>query len=182
MVYYKEPDGWVLNWPGLARSRVWHKHCFVKGMILSRTSQYAIQALIYLATRPVGQSVLCRDIAIELGVPSPYLAKVLQNLCRDRLLDSTRGRNGGFSLRRGVENSNLLDIVSATEGHRIERECLLGHKACEDATACPMHRKWKSVKEDIFTCLRGVTLFHLAKAVQSGQYRLADLPQALATQ
>jgi Rrf2 family iron-sulfur cluster assembly transcriptional regulator len=151
-------------------------------MILSRTSQYAIQALIYLTTRPAGQSVLCRDIATELGVPSPYLAKVLQNLCHERFLDSTRGRNGGFSLGHGVENINLLDIVMATEGHRIERECLLGHKACQDSTACPMHRKWKMIKEDILTCLRGVTLFHLAKAVQSGQYRLVDLPQALTQQ
>lgn len=148
-------------------------------MILSRTSQYAIQALIYLATRPAGQAVLCRDISLELGVPTPYLAKVLQELCRENLLDSTRGRHGGFSLRRGVENNNLLDIVMATEGYRVQHECLLGHKECQDEAACPMHRNWKPVKKDILACLGGVTLNHLAKAVQSGQYRLVDLPQAL---
>jgi Rrf2 family protein len=158
---------------------VWHKRCFINGMILSRTSQYSIQALIYLATRPAGQSVLCRDIAIELGVPSAYLAKVLQNLCRERFLDSTRGRHGGFSLCSGVENNNLLDIVLRTDGPRVDRECLLGLKACHDETACPMHRQWKPVKKEILTCLGNVTLMHLAKAVQIGQYRLADLPQGL---
>jgi Rrf2 family protein len=148
-------------------------------MILSRTSQYAIQALIYLATQPGGRLVLGRDIAHSLGVPTPYMAKVLQELCRGKLLESSRGRAGGFCLRSGAEHSNLLDVVLLTDGRRMDRECLLGHKACQDATACPMHRGWKPVKKDIHACLGGITLMHLAKAVQSGQYRLADLPQVL---
>jgi Rrf2 family protein len=148
-------------------------------MIFSRTSQYAIQALIYLATQPSGQAVLRRDIASKLGVPSAYLAKVLHDLSREQLLDSYRGREGGFSLRSGVEHSNLLDILLRTDGPRVDRECLLGLKACQDETACPLHRKWKPVKKEILACLGGVTLIHLAKAVQKGQYRLSDLPQAL---
>lgn len=148
-------------------------------MIFSRTSQYAIQALIYLATQPSGQRVLSRDIAHKLGVPSAYLAKILQDLSRDRLLDSIRGRSGGFVLRSGAENSNLLDILLLTDGPRADRECLLGLKACKDETACPLHRKWKPVKNDILACLGNVTLINLAKAVQSGQYQLCDLPRAL---
>jgi len=148
-------------------------------MIFTRTSQYAIQALIYLATQPSGQLVLSRDIAHRLGVPSAYLAKILQGLSREELLHSFRGRNGGFSLRSGVENSNLLDILLLTDGPRVDRECLLGLKACGDETACPMHRKWKPVKKEMLAYLGNVTLTHLAKAVQSGQYRLADLPLAL---
>lgn len=149
-------------------------------MIFTRTSQYAIQALIYLATQPSGQLVLSRDIAHKLGVPSPYLAKILQDLSRAQLLHSFRGRNGGFGLRSGVEHRNLLDILWLTDGHRVDRECLLGLKACQDETACPLHRKWKPVKKDILACLGNITLFNLAMAVQSGQYRLCDLPQALA--
>ena len=148
-------------------------------MILSRTSQYAIQALIYLATQPGGRPVLSREIAHSLGVSPPYMAKVLQSLCRGQLLDSTRGRSGGFNLRSGAEHTNLLEVVLLTDGPRVDRECLLGHKICQDETACPMHRNWKPVKKDILACLGGVTLNHLAKAVQSGQYRLADLPQGL---
>ena len=150
-------------------------------MIISRTSQYAIQALIYLATQPGGRPVLSRDIACGLGVPPPYMAKVLQGLCRGQLLDSTRGRRGGFKLRGGAEHTNLLEVVLLTDGPRVDRECLLGLKACQDETACPMHRNWKSVKKDIHACLGGITLRHLAKAVQSGQYRLADLPQGFAS-
>ena len=149
-------------------------------MIFSRTSQYAIQALIYLATQPDGELVLSRDIAQRLGVPSAYLAKILKDLSRAQLLHSFRGRNGGFSLRSGAGKSNLLDILLLMDGPRVDRECLLGLKACQDETACPLHRKWKPVKKDILVCLGNITLINLAMAVQSGQYRLCDLPQVLA--
>lgn len=148
-------------------------------MIFSRTSQYAIQALIYLATQPNGRRLLSREIAQALGVPSPYLAKILQGLSREQLLDSSRGRTGGFSLCPGAEKASLLDVVLLTEGARVDRECLLGLKVCQDETACPLHRKWKPVKKEILASLGSVTLNQLALAVQSGQYRLADLPLAL---
>lgn len=118
-------------------------------MIFSRTSQYAIQALIYLATQPSGRRVLNREIAQNLGVPSAYLAKILQGLSREKLLHSSRGRCGGFSLRPGAGKTSLLDIVLLTEGARVDRECLLGLKVCKDETACPLHRKWKPVKKVI---------------------------------
>lgn len=148
-------------------------------MIFSRTSQYAIQALIYLALQPNGQRVLSREIADNLGVPSAYLAKILQHMSKEELLHSWRGRHGGFSLREGAENTSLLDIVLLIEGSRVDRECLLGLKACTDETACPLHRKWKPVKQEILVHFGNITLIVLAQAVQSGQYRLADLPASL---
>ena len=150
-------------------------------MIFSRTSQYAIQALIYLGTQPYGRPVLNREIAQKLGVPPAYLAKVLQVLCREHLLDSSRGRHGGFRLCDGAEKASLLDLMRLIEGSRVDRECLLGHKECGDATACPMHRKWKPVKQEILRFLGHVTVTELAKAVRKGRYRLSDLPLALAT-
>jgi Rrf2 family iron-sulfur cluster assembly transcriptional regulator len=149
-------------------------------MFFSRTSQYAIQALIYLATQPSGRRVLSREIALSLGVPSHYLAKILQDLARGKLLNSARGRTGGFSLRVGARQSSLLDIVLLTEGARVDRECLLGLKVCQDETACPLHRAWKPVKKEILASLASITLSQLARAVKSGQYRLTDLPLALA--
>ena len=148
-------------------------------MIFSRTSQYAIQALIYLATQPRGQTVLSREIADSLGVPTAYLAKILHHLGRSELLDSSRGRHGGFSLRCGAEQASLLDVLLLLEGLRIRRECLLGLKECGDEHACPVHRKWKRVKDEMLATLGALTVGHLADAVRRGQYRLSDLPLAL---
>jgi len=145
-------------------------------MVLSRTSQYAVQALIYIATQPPGEPVLNRDIADRLNVPAAYLAKILQSLCKHGLLDSFRGRLGGFRLREGMHKTNLMQVLLLTEGPDFSKRCILGLKECSDATACPMHFKWTPVKKKILAMLNDMTLEELAKAVKTGKYRLADLP------
>jgi len=169
-------------------------------MILSRTSQYAIQALIYVATQPRGEPVLNRQIAAHLGVPSAYLAKIMQNLCKGNLLysfrgrlggfclrenaektdlmQSFRGRLGGFCLRENAEKTDLMQILKLTEGAGFTDNCLLGLKVCSDETACPMHTRWKPIKEKVVQLLNEHTLEKLAIAVQSGKYRITDLPHA----
>lgn len=147
-------------------------------MILSRTSQYAVQALIYMATQPLGAPILNKDIAAKLNVPAPYLAKILQSLAKGNLLYSFRGRLGGFCLKEEGQKMTLMDILLLTEGPAFTQSCLLGLKKCSDDTACPVHFRWAPVKEKIISLLKETTLDKLAKAVQSGKYRLADLPLA----
>lgn len=148
-------------------------------MILSRTSQYAIQALIYMATLPKNQAVLNREIATHLNVPAAYLAKIMQTLCKSELLHSFRGRLGGFYLREGTEKANLMNILMLTEGKSFTQECVLGLKVCDDASACPMHNRWKDIKTDIVGMLKEQTLESLADAVITGKYRLTDLPEVM---
>jgi Rrf2 family protein len=147
-------------------------------MVLSRTSQYAIQALIYIATQAPGEPVLNRDIADRLNVPAAYLAKILQSLCKHGLLDSFRGRLGGFCLREGMHKTSLMQVMLLTEGPDFTKNCILGLKECSDQTACPLHFKWTPVKNKIIAMMNEMHLEDLAKAVQTGKYRLADLPAA----
>ncbi len=147
-------------------------------MILSRTGQYAVQALIYVATQPPGEPILNRKIAERLNVPTAYLAKIMQTLCKGNLLYSFRGRQGGFCLREGGEKTDLMQILVLIEGVGFTENCVLGLKVCSEETACPMHNKWKPIKEKIAGLLREQTLEKLALAVKSGKYRIADLPMA----
>lgn len=148
-------------------------------MILSRTSQYAIQALIFIATQPRGQPVLNRTVAEYLDVPPAYLAKIMQNLCRGTLLYSFRGRQGGFCLREGCEKTDLMQILTLIEGPGLTETCVMGLKRCSNETACPMHAKWFPIKTRIVELLHKQTLEKLAAAVRSGKYRLTELPGAM---
>jgi Rrf2 family protein len=148
-------------------------------MILSRTSQYAVQALIYMATQPADTPVLNKDIAVRLGVPAPYLTKILQSMVKGNLLVSFRGRLGGFQLREGGRDISLMQIVQLIEGATFADNCLLGLKKCSAETACPLHFRWVPVKEKIIKLLEETTLGKLADAVNTGKYRLADIPGSL---
>lgn len=144
-------------------------------MIISRTSQYAVQALIYIATQETGKLVLNREIAERLNVPAPYLAKIMQQLCRGGVLDSFRGRSGGFCLKTDASQINLMQILLETEGHEFTKGCVLGLKRCSDETACPMHSRWMPIKQHILDLLQDQTLDKLAHAVINGKYRISDI-------
>jgi len=148
-------------------------------MLISRTSQYAIQALIYIALKEVGTPILSREVAEQLGVPAAYLAKIMQMLCKGGVLTSFRGRLGGFALKQKPEQIDLMRVLLVTEGQEFSKDCVLGLKVCSDETACPMHEKWKPIKTEIINMLNAHNLATLADAVRVGKYRLTDIPGVL---
>ena len=99
-------------------------------MLLSRASQYTLQALIYLARQESDQMVMVKDMAEELGLPVFYLGKLIQAPARIGWLATARGRGGGVRLEVDAASITLFDILQLTDGHRVTRECLLGFKAC----------------------------------------------------
>jgi Rrf2 family protein len=148
-------------------------------MLISRTSQYAIQSLIYVATQGQNEPILSREVAERLQVPAAYLAKIMQMLCKGGLVNSYRGRLGGFCLRESPEKINLMQILLITEGPEFTKDCLLGLKVCSDETACPMHNQWKPIKLEIIELLNQQTLAMLSEAVLTGKYRISDIPYVL---
>ncbi len=133
-------------------------------MLLTRASQYTVQALIYLARQPPGHRVMVREMADALHLPANYLAKLIQPPTRAGWLITLRGRNGGVCLKPGAESLTLFDILRLTDRHRDNEECLLGFKVCEDATACVLHCQWKPIKQELSEGLGGHSLATLANA------------------
>ena len=130
---------------------------------LSRSSQYAVRALAWLAAgREEGSYHLVSLIAEELDVPEPYLGKILQALALGGVLESRRGRGGGFRMAVEPASVTLLDVVSRIDGSRLERECVLGLRECSDEHPCALHDLWKELSEQMRARLARTTLADLA--------------------
>lgn len=112
--------------------------------MLSRTSQYALRALIYLTRHEDAWPISGTRIANEIGVPAKYLSKVLGDLVRAHVLEASPGRTGGFRLRRKPERTFLIDILIPFE-HFDRRECPFGNHICSDERPCAAHNDWKKV-------------------------------------
>jgi len=84
-------------------------------MKLSRTSTYAIQAMVHVAQQD-GSIVIGHKAAAELKVPEGFLLRILVALSRNRLLNSIKGPNGGYHLARPAKDITLLDIMEAADG------------------------------------------------------------------
>jgi len=107
--------------------------------MISQTAEYALRAIVYLAGQTEGVRTVSQ-IAESTCVPSGYLAKVMQNLCRARLVKSQRGLKGGFSLARDPSELSVLDVVNAVDPLRRFPECPLGI-ASHGKRLCPLHRR-----------------------------------------
>ena len=131
--------------------------------MISRSSQYAIRALTYLAAQAGQGYHLVRTMASELGIPAPFLGKVLQPLVSCGLLASQRGRSGGFRLARPADEIRLLDVVCVLEDVGLERRCFLGQAECTDERACPLHEYWKGAWDDFVRCLTTTSFSDLVR-------------------
>jgi Rrf2 family protein len=83
---------------------------------LSRTVEYAVQALLLLARAIPGEPVPCSRLATIGGMPRRFLLQVLRSLVLHEIVNSTRGIDGGYSLARRPEEISLLDVYDAIEG------------------------------------------------------------------
>lgn len=130
--------------------------------MFSQASEYALRALTELARFPAGDWVLTSQLAESLNIPVHYLAKVLQSLARRGLLESQRGRQGGFRLALPPEQITAYDVVRALDDVQSLEECVMGERECSDATACPLHALWKTIKQRFRHALETNTLKDLA--------------------
>ena len=142
-------------------------------MIYSRSAEYAIRAFVNLAQAPPGTYVMVKQIAAAEGIPTHFLAKILQQLARKGLLRSSKGPTGGFTLRVPSDDIRMLDIVEALDGTEEYQKCAAGLAECSDEMPCPMHDSWKALRSRIMDYLGRNTIQDLAKALEQKR-RLLD--------
>ncbi len=142
-------------------------------MIYSRSAEYAISALVHMASLPEGEYALVREIAAQGAIPEHFLAKILQALARDGFLQSIKGPHGGFRLRKPPAEVSMLQIVQAVDGAGRYERCIGGNQACNDFAVCAMHDSWKTLRSGIIRYLEGTTVADLAAALGEKRRQLA---------
>ena len=134
-------------------------------MIYSRPAEYAMRAFVHLAQMPDGKYTMAKNIAEQEGIPTHFLAKILQQLATKGLLRSRRGPTGGFALRVPSEDVRLWDIVEALDGRSQYTACASGLAECSDDMPCSMHDSWVELRTHIIDYLEGNTIADLVKAL-----------------
>lgn len=135
-------------------------------MLYPQSTAYTIQALGYLATLAPGESIKARALAQVLGIPEPYLAKVLSQLVRKRFISSSKGPNGGFALAIDAKTVTLYRIMAATDSLRaLEDECVMGLRACTSEAPCAFHDNWLKFKERVVEQAQVLTISDLSEIV-----------------
>ena len=85
-------------------------------MNISRTAQYGLLAVAYVAQHSKDGHVTISNIAKEYDIPVGYLTKVTKFLVRADILNSKQGPTGGHTLSRPANEISLLEIIEAIDG------------------------------------------------------------------
>ena len=139
--------------------------------MFSKACDYAIKATIYIA----GQSMQNKksgqkDIAKAINGPEAFTAKTLQKLTRNKVLSADKGPNGGFYLNKEqLQNVCLKNIVEVIDGNSLFENCGLGLNKCNDKKPCPVHHKFKLVKEGVLEMLESTTVQYMALQMKKGK-------------
>lgn len=134
--------------------------------MLSNASQYAIRSLLYLAmyTNEI-KKIGVKKIAEDLETPQPFLAKLLQQLSKSKLVSSSKGPNGGFYLDEKNKENSLWDIVKCIDGTEKFDQCFLGLSDCDDKNPCPVHFIVAPFKEKLLNDFRDKTISQFSKEI-----------------
>lgn len=118
--------------------------------MFSKTCEYAIRALIYIAQKSKdGNRVGIKEIAVGIDSPEYFIAKILQDLSRKNFVQSAKGPNGGFYMEAENLQLSIADIVREMDGDKLFSGCGLGLKECSENHPCPIHNEFKHIRNNI---------------------------------
>lgn len=126
--------------------------------MLSQTVEYALRAMMYLASAD-GDAISSERIAANTQVPPGYLSKVMRDLVLAHLVTSFRGPRGGFVLAEAPASITILDVVNAVDPIRRIKQCPLGKP--EHHNLCALHQRIDAALAEIESTFRATTLGEL---------------------
>lgn len=138
--------------------------------MFSKACEYGIKAAIHIAVQSnQGDRVSLKDIAKEIDSPEAFTAKILQQLAKNNIIDSVKGPAGGFEIdKKKLAKIKLSHIVSAIDGDSIYKGCGVGLKECSEKKPCPVHDKFKKIRNDLKQMLESTSLMELALGLKEG--------------
>jgi Rrf2 family protein len=142
--------------------------------MFSKACEYAIKSSIYIAQNSFsGKRVNVKEVAKAVDAPEAFTAKILQELCRADIMESVRGKQGGFIFNETqLQEIKIFDIVKIIDGEKIFYQCGLGLKECSDTNPCPVHDTYKIIKENLITMAKKYSMNDFAEKSEMGLFRL----------
>jgi len=131
-------------------------------MRLTSYSNYALRSLQLAALRAPGLTRV-DEVARAHGLSKAHITKLIHELGRAGLIETVRGRGGGFRLARPADRITVGEVVRLTEGSTGLVECFTPDtNTCPLIGICHLSRKLDEAVRAFFAVLDGVTIADIA--------------------
>jgi|SRR5215204_4166728 len=139
--------------------------------MLSRRAQYAFRALTYLVDKYEEGPVLISEIAAKKSIPLKFLENILLELKKAAILDSKKGKGGGYFINKSPEEVSIASVIRIVDGPIAMLPCvsLYFYEKCKncDEGNCGLHGMMEEVRDATLGILESRTLQDLASGRES---------------
>lgn len=138
--------------------------------MFSKACEYGIKATLHIASQSnLGHRSNLKETAKSINSPEAFTAKILQQLVKREIVDSIKGPHGGFEIpEKRLKKIKLSHIVEAIDGDSLYTSCGMGLKTCSEKKPCPMHHKFKSIRDELKHMLETTSLGELTTDLIEG--------------
>lgn len=131
--------------------------------MISNKCKYAIKALVHIADNEQDdKAVMTADIAREQHIPRKFLEIILRDLRNNRILESRRGKDGGFRLLRPASDISLTEVMRIIDGPIAMLPCvsLNYYRSCDECEeeVCQIKGVFEQVRDKTLEVLNGKTI------------------------
>ena len=142
-------------------------------MKISTKGRYALRLMTDLAANNTGLPVSLKDVAKRQGISDKYLEQIISVLNKAGYVNSVRGAQGGYQLRRDAKEYTVGMILRLTEGSLAPVACVEDDTInCDKADACVTSIVYRKINEAINGVVDHITLQDLVdwQNEKNGQY------------
>jgi len=118
-------------------------------MNISSKTECGIRALIEITKREKDGPVKRVTIAQNQSIPLPFLSQILNSLVNGKIIVSTRGPGGGYTLAKPAEEVSLLEVSNLLQGPVMPRQCIDDNQTnrCNQAQGCDLMNVWQKLRD-----------------------------------
>ena len=138
-------------------------------MLISTKGRYALRIMIDLAEHQTDEFISLRGIAQRQEISEKYLESIIRMLVKAKVVESLRGKGGGYRLRKDPDQYTVGSILRLTEESLAPVSCLEANaEACPRAGRCRTLTLWQGLDKVIYEYLESVTIADLMEQCTAG--------------
>jgi Rrf2 family iron-sulfur cluster assembly transcriptional regulator len=130
-------------------------------MLVSTKGRYALRVMLDLATQPKGEYISLKSISERQNISMKYLEAIVATINKAGMLDSQRGKSGGYRLAKEPNEYDIYSIIKLTDGSLAPIPCLDSGSECTREEYCSTRPMWNGLYEVIKQYLESKTLADL---------------------
>jgi Rrf2 family protein len=129
---------------------------------ITRKVEYALIALRHLQSRDTEDLTSAKEIAIHYGIPKQLLAKILQQMSKENIIEAVQGPAGGYRILANLDKISLKDFFEKLEGPLGMMDCFF-ESDCIQINACNIRVPIQRINDNMRNMFSEMTLLEVTQ-------------------